>query len=376
MFDAFHDVEAKAKAGNKNAKDVMQSWADAEWFLNRNEVAKQSTVTVFKVAGETNTDDLSPAPDAWSRPDIPLHALAMLKNSRGGGCPEPDVDGEVGPVKKIQELQAMGHPLAYVGDVVGTGSSRKSATNSILWYFGDDIPHVPNKRGGGVCIGNKIAPIFYNTMEDSGALPLEMPVDMMNTGDVIDIFPYEGVTKKHGTEDVLCKWELKTDVLLDEVRAGGRIPLIIGKGLTNKARASLGLAPSDVFRSPVAVSADVKGYSLAQKMVGRACGLPEGAGVLPGNYCEPAMTTVGSQDTTGPMTRDELKDLACLGFSADLVMQSFCHTAAYPKPVDVQTHHTLPDFIRTRGGISSPWRWYHPLLVEPHVVARYCGYRW
>lgn len=352
MFDAFHDVEAKAKAGNKNAKDVMQSWADAEWFLNRNEVAKKITVTVFKVAGETNTDDLSPAPDAWSRPDIPLHALAMLKNSRGGGCPEPDVDGEVGPVKKIQELQAMGHPLAYVGDVVGTGSSRKSATNSILWYFGDDIPHVPNKRGGGVCIGNKIAPIFYNTMEDSGALPLEMPVDMMNTGDVIDIFPYEGVTKKHGTEDVLCKWELKTDVLLDEVRAGGRIPLIIGKGLTNKARASLGLAPSDVFRSPVAVSADVKGYSLAQKMVGRACGLPEGAGVLPGNYCEPAMTTVGSQDTTGPMTRDELKDLACLGFSADLVMQSFCHTAAYPKPVDVQTHHTLPDFIRTRGGIS------------------------
>lgn len=352
MFDAFHDVEAKAKAGSKNAQAVMESWAAGEWFLNRPEVPEKITVTVFKVAGETNTDDLSPAPDAWSRPDIPLHALAMLKNSRGGGCPEPDVEGSVGPVKKIKELQAMGHPLAYVGDVVGTGSSRKSATNSILWYFGEDIPCVPNKKSGGVCIGGKIAPIFYNTMEDSGALPIEMPVENLNTGDVIDIYPYKGVTMKHGTSEEVCSWELKTEVLLDEVRAGGRIPLIIGKGLTNKARASLGMAPSDIFRSPVADAKQVKGYSLAQKIVGRACGLAEGQGVLPGNYCEPAMTTVGSQDTTGPMTRDELKDLACLGFSADLVMQSFCHTAAYPKPVDVQTHHTLPDFIRTRGGIA------------------------
>ena len=352
MFDSFHDVEAKAKAGNKHAKEIIQSWADGEWFLNRPEVAKKITVTVFKVAGETNTDDLSPAPDAWSRPDIPLHALAMLKNGRGDGCPSPDVEGSVGPVTKINELIKKGHPLAYVGDVVGTGSSRKSATNSILWYFGDDIPFVPNKKGGGVCIGAKIAPIFYNTMEDSGALPIEMPVDMMNTGDVIDIYPYEGVTKKHGTDEVLCNWSLKTDVLLDEVRAGGRIPLIIGKGLSNKARESLGLTASTIFRTPQADAKQVKGYSLAQKMVGRACGLPEGSGVLPGMYCEPAMTTVGSQDTTGPMTRDELKDLACLGFSADLVMQSFCHTAAYPKPVDVQTHHTLPDFIRTRGGVA------------------------
>lgn len=351
MFDAFHDVEAKAKAGNTHAKAVLQSWADAEWFLKRAPVPEKITVTVFKVPGETNTDDLSPAPDAWSRPDIPLHALAMLKNSRPG-CPEPDVDGMRGPTKVYDELKKSGFPLAYVGDVVGTGSSRKSATNSILWFFGDDIPNVPNKRGGGVCIGSKIAPIFYNTMEDSGALPLEMPVDNLNTGDIIDIFPYEGVTKRHGTDEVICNWTLKTQVLLDEVRAGGRIPLIIGKGLTNKSRASLGLPATDVFRSPVADVKPVEGYTLAQKMVGRACGLPEGQGVLPGLYCEPAMTTVGSQDTTGPMTRDELKDLACLGFSADLVMQSFCHTAAYPKPVDVQTHHTLPDFIRTRGGVS------------------------
>lgn len=351
MFDAFNDVDAKAKAGNKAAQGVLQSWADAEWFLNRPEVPKKITVTVFKVSGETNTDDLSPAPDAWSRPDIPLHALAMLKNGRDG-CPPPDVDGSCGPVKAIDELKKKGHPLAYVGDVVGTGSSRKSATNSILWFFGDDIPHVPNKRGGGVCIGAKIAPIFYNTMEDSGALPLEMPVDKLNTGDVIDIYPYEGVTKAHGTDEVLCTWSLKTEVLLDEVRAGGRIPLIIGKGLTNKSRAALGLDGSTVFRSSAGDAKEAKGFTLAQKMVGRACGLPEGKGILPGTYCEPAMTTVGSQDTTGPMTRDELKDLACLGFSADLVMQSFCHTAAYPKPVDVHTHHTLPDFIRTRGGIS------------------------
>jgi len=350
MFEAFYDVEAKAKAGNKHAQKVVQSWANAEWFLNRPEVPRKITVTVFKVPGETNTDDLSPAPDAWSRPDIPLHALAMLKNARPGI--KPDVEGSVGPISLYEELQKKGFPLAYVGDVVGTGSSRKSATNSILWFFGEDIPFVPNKKGGGVCIGSKIAPIFYNTMEDSGALPIEMPVDKLSTGDVIDIFPYEGVTKRHNSNEVVCEWKLKTDVLLDEVRAGGRIPLIIGKGLTVRARASLGLSPTTVFRVPSVDVPNVKGFTLAQKMVGRACGLPAGKGVLPGVYCEPAMTTVGSQDTTGPMTRDELKDLACLGFSADLVMQSFCHTAAYPKPVDVITHHTLPDFIRTRGGVS------------------------
>jgi len=350
MFESFFDVEAKAKAGNKEAARVLESWAKAEWFTSRPEVPKKITVTVFKVSGETNTDDLSPAPDAWSRPDIPLHALAMLKNAREGIV--PDVEGAVGPIKVYDALKKKGFPLAYVGDVVGTGSSRKSATNSILWFFGTDIPNVPNKRGGGVCIGNKIAPIFYNTMEDSGALPLEMPVENLNTGDVIDIYPYEGLTKRHGTDEVVCSWSLKTDVLLDEVRAGGRIPLIIGKSLTAKARASLGLEPSNVFRFPVADVPHVEGFTLAQKMVGRACGLPSDKGVLPGQYCEPSMTTVGSQDTTGPMTRDELKDLACLGFSADLVMQSFCHTAAYPKPVDVQTHHSLPDFIRTRGGVS------------------------
>jgi aconitate hydratase 2 / 2-methylisocitrate dehydratase len=350
MFEAFYDVEAKAKAGNKHAIRVMKSWADAEWFLSKPEVPKKITVTVFKVSGESNTDDISPAPDAWSRPDIPLHALAMLKNAREGIVPE--VDGVVGPLSQYDELKKKGFPLAYVGDVVGTGSSRKSATNSILWFFGSDIPNVPNKRAGGVCIGTQIAPIFYNTMEDSGALPLEMPVENLNNGDVIDIYPYEGLTKAHGTDKVVAKFNLKSDVLLDEVRAGGRIPMIIGKGLTARARASLGLEPTTVFRSSVRVLPEVKGYTLAQKMVGRACGLPAGKGVLPGQYCEPAMTTVGSQDTTGPMTRDELKDLACLGFSADLVMQSFCHTAAYPKPVDVTTHHSLPDFIRTRGGVS------------------------
>jgi len=351
MFDAFHDVESKASKGNAHAKAVIQSWANAEWFLSKPEVPEKLTVTVFKVAGETNTDDLSPAPDAWSRPDIPLHALAMLKNGRPGSL-APDVEGQIGPIKGIEELKKKGFPLAYVGDVVGTGSSRKSATNSILWHFGVDIPNVPNKRGGGVCIGGKIAPIFYNTMEDSGALPLEMPVDNLQTGDVIDIYPYQGVTKRHGTNEVICNWKLKTDVLLDEVRAGGRIPLIIGKDLTGKSRKYLGLPPSTVFRTPFADAKKAAGFTLAQKMVGRACGLPENQGILPGIYCEPTMTTVGSQDTTGPMTRDELKDLACLGFSADLVMQSFCHTAAYPKPVDVQTHHTLPDFIRTRGGVS------------------------
>ena len=341
MFDAFYTVEEKAKAGNKFAQQVMQSWADAEWFLSKPEVAKKLTVTVFKVPGETNTDDLSPAPDAWSRPDIPLHALAMLKNEREGVSENP--------LQEIEKLKEKGHQVAYVGDVVGTGSSRKSATNSVLWCMGDDIPFVPNKRGGGICIGSKIAPIFFNTMEDSGALPLEFDVTSLNTGDVIDIFPYEGVVKTHETGAVITEFKIKTDVILDEVRAGGRIPLIIGRGLTTRARTALGLEDSTVFRLPADVAASSKGYTLAQKMVGKACGV---AGVRPNQYCEPKMTTVGSQDTTGPMTRDELKDLACLGFSADLVMQSFCHTAAYPKPVDVETHHTLPDFIRNRAGVS------------------------
>lgn len=347
MFDNFYDVEEKAKASNEYAKQVMQSWADAEWFLNRPALAEKITVTVFKVTGETNTDDLSPAPDAWSRPDIPLHALAMLKNAREGI--EPDQLGVVGPIKQIEALQQKGYPLAYVGDVVGTGSSRKSATNSVLWFMGDDIPNVPNKRGGGLCLGGKIAPIFFNTMEDAGALPIEVDVNNLNMGDVIDVYPYIGEVRHHETGELLASFELKTDVLIDEVRAGGRIPLIIGRGLTTKAREALGLPHSDVFRQAKDVAESARGYSLAQKMVGRACGV---AGIRPGAYCEPKMTSVGSQDTTGPMTRDELKDLACLGFSSDLVMQSFCHTAAYPKPVDVTTHHTLPDFIMNRGGVS------------------------
>jgi len=350
MFDAFHDVAEKAKAGNEHAKAVMQSWADGEWFTNRPAVAEKVSLSVFKVTGETNTDDLSPAPDAWSRPDIPLHALAMLKMARDGI--NPDVPGSVGPIKQMEELKAKGFPVAYVGDVVGTGSSRKSATNSVLWFFGDDIPNVPNKRAGGFCFGTKIAPIFYNTMEDAGALPIEFDCSNLAMGDVIDVYPYAGKVCKHGTDEVITTFELKTDVLLDEVRAGGRIPLIIGRGLTEKARAELGLAPSTLFKKPEAPTDSGKGFTLAQKMVGRACGLPEGKGVRPGTYCEPKMTTVGSQDTTGPMTRDELKDLACLGFSADLVMQSFCHTAAYPKPIDVNTHHTLPDFIMNRSGVS------------------------
>ncbi|EEA0955123.1 bifunctional aconitate hydratase 2/2-methylisocitrate dehydratase [Salmonella enterica] len=347
MFDNFYDVEEKAKAGNDYAKQVMQSWADAEWFLSRPPLAEKITVTVFKVTGETNTDDLSPAPDAWSRPDIPLHAQAMLKNAREGI--EPDQPGVVGPIKQIEALAKKGFPLAYVGDVVGTGSSRKSATNSVLWFMGDDIPFVPNKRGGGLCLGGKIAPIFFNTMEDAGALPVEVDVSRLNMGDVIDVYPYKGEVRHHETGELLANFELKTDVLIDEVRAGGRIPLIIGRGLTTKAREALGLPHSDVFRQAKDVAESSRGFSLAQKMVGRACGV---AGVRPGAYCEPKMTSVGSQDTTGPMTRDELKDLACLGFSADLAMQSFCHTAAYPKPVDVTTHHTLPDFIMNRGGVS------------------------
>lgn len=347
MFDAFHDVVEKMQAGNSYAKQVVESWADAEWFLSRPKLADKITLTVFKVPGETNTDDLSPAPDAWSRPDIPLHALAMLKNARDGIV--PDQPGAVGPISKVAELKTKGFPLVYVGDVVGTGSSRKSATNSVLWLMGDDIPFVPNKRAGGFCFGGKIAPIFFNTMEDAGALPVELDVSNMEMGDIIDVYPYEGVVKRHGSDEVISTFELKTEVLLDEVRAGGRIPLIIGRGLTDKARETLGLAASEVFVRPAVVADSAKGFTLAQKMVGKACGV---AGIRPGQYCEPKMTSVGSQDTTGPMTRDELKDLACLGFSADLVMQSFCHTAAYPKPVDVNTHHTLPDFIMNRGGVS------------------------
>ncbi len=348
MFDQFHDVKEKADKGNAHAKGVLQSWADAEWFTSRPEVPKSITVSIFKVTGETNTDDLSPAPDAWSRPDIPLHALAMLKNKRDGITPEED--GKRGPIKFIEDLRARGHLVAYGGDVVGTGSSRKSATNSVLWFTGEDIPFVPNKRFGGVCLGSKIAPIFYNTMEDAGALPIELDVNQMNMGDVVELRPYDGKAFKDGKE--IASFHVKSEVLFDEVRAGGRIPLIIGRGLTAKAREALGLPPSTLFRLPQNPVDTKKGFSLAQKMVGRACGLPEGQGVRPGTYCEPKMTSVGSQDTTGPMTRDELKDLACLGFSADLVMQSFCHTAAYPKPVDVKMHHELPEFISTRGGVS------------------------
>ena len=352
VFDAFHDVADKAKAGNVNAQAVMQSWADAEWFTTRKDVPSEIKLTVFKVTGETNTDDLSPAQDAWSRPDIPLHANAMLKNERDGINPE--VPGEVGPLNQIKALIAQGNQVAYVGDVVGTGSSRKSATNSVLWFFGDDIAHIPNKKDGGYCLGSKIAPIFFNTMEDAGALPIEIDVANMNMGDEIVLNIDHAAAKVTASKNgaVIAEAELKTPVLLDEVRAGGRINLIVGRGLTTKAREALGLPVSTLFRAPVQPAATGKGFTQAQKMVGRACGLPEGQGVLPGTYCEPKMTTVGSQDTTGPMTRDELKDLACLGFSADLVMQSFCHTAAYPKPVDVQMQHTLPDFIMNRGGVS------------------------
>jgi len=340
MFDAFYDVEAKAKEGNKVAQSVLESWANAEWFTNRDKVAESIKVTVFKVTGETNTDDLSPAPDAWSRPDIPLHALAMYKVQR---------DGIHDAKAQIEELKEKGHQIAFVGDVVGTGSSRKSATNSVLWYTGDDMPGTPNKRGGGICIGGKVAPIFFNTMEDAGALVFEAPVDDLNMGDVIEIRPYEGKIINVTSGEVISEFALKSDVILDEVQAGGRINLIIGRGLTGRARESLGLGNVDTFRAPVQPVDTNKGYTLAQKMVGKACGIE---GVRAGTYVEPKMTTVGSQDTTGPMTRDELKDLACLGFSADLVMQSFCHTAAYPKPVDINTQHTLPDFIINRGGVS------------------------
>jgi len=354
VFESFYDIETLHKNGCAAATKVLESWANAEWFLRRPEVPEVITATVFKVTGETNTDDLSPAQDAWSRPDVPLHAVAMLKNTREGI--DPIKDGEIGPLQKIKELQDKGFPLTYVGDVVGTGSSRKSATNSVLWFMGDDIPHVPNMKGGGLCLGGKIAPIFFNTMEDSGALPIELDVDNLNMGDVIDVYPHQGKVTSHDSGDLITQFDLKTPVILDEVRAGGRIPLIIGRGLTGKARMALGQgeAVADIFTMPT-LPAGAKapgGFTLGQKMVGKACGLPEGEGIVPGQYCEPKMTTVGSQDTTGPMTRDELKALACLGFTADLVMQSFCHTAAYPKPVDVITHHTLPDFIETRGGVS------------------------
>ncbi len=339
VFAAFDDVEKKAAAGNANAKAVLASWAAAEWFTSRPSLAAKITVTVFKVVGETNTDDLSPATDAWSRPDIPLHALAMLKNPR---------EGITNAVAQIEELKKKGHPIAYVGDVVGTGSSRKSATNSVLWHMGDDVPHVPNKRSGGVVLGGKIAPIFFNTMEDSGALPIECDVTRLAMGDVITVYPYEGrITNEAG--ETIATFELKTQVLLDEVQAGGRIPLIIGRSVTTRARKALGLAASEAFRLPVQPPDTGRGFTLAQKIVGRACGV---AGVRPGTYCEPVTSTVGSQDTTGPMTRDELKELACLRYSADLVMQSFCHTAAYPRPVDVDTHKTLPEFMHTRGGVA------------------------
>lgn len=347
MFDAFYDVKDKADAGNAYAQQIMASWAAAEWFTSKPALADKITVTVFKVSGETNTDDLSPAPDAWTRPDIPLHANAMLKMARQGI--EPDEVGRLGPLKLINALKEKGFPLAYVGDVVGTGSSRKSAINSVLWHMGDDIPFIPNKRAGGYCFGSNIAPIFFNTLEDAGALPIEMDVSKMAMGDIIDVYPYEGVVKRHNSDEVIAVFSLKTEVIRDEVRAKGRIPLIIGRGLTGRAREALGLEPSDLFIKPVDPEETGKGYTLAQKIVGNACGT---TGVRAGMYCEPKMATVGSQDTTGPMTRDELKDLACLGFSADLTMQSFCHTAAYPKPIDINTQHTLPDFIMTRGGVS------------------------
>ncbi len=346
VFDAFHDVAEKATDGNNLAKSVIQSWANAEWFLKNKEVPKSIKTIVFKANGETNTDDLSPAQEAWSRPDIPLHALAMFKMERDGLT--PDIPGEIGPMTQIEEIKSNNLPVTFIGDVLGTGSSRKSATNSVLWFFGDDIPGVPNKRSGGICFGTKVAPIFFNTMEDAGALVFEASVDDISHGDIVEIFPYDGkIVDEVG--NIITTFSHKSDVILDEVRAGGRINLIVGRGLTQRAREFLNLPATEVFREPTVQDESQKGYTLAQKMVGKACGKN---GVRPGTYCEPIMTTVGSQDTTGPMTRDELKDLACLGFSADLVMQSFCHTAAYPKPVDIETQHSLPDFIMNRGGVS------------------------
>ncbi|OIO57805.1 MAG: bifunctional aconitate hydratase 2/2-methylisocitrate dehydratase [Alphaproteobacteria bacterium CG_4_10_14_0_2_um_filter_63_37] len=335
VYDSFNSVAEKFKVGSAGAAKVLQSWAAAEWFTTRAPLAEEITVTVFKVPGETNTDDLSPASQAFTRPDIPVHALSMLMAKMPGA------------IETIAELKAKGHPVAYVGDVVGTGSSRKSAANSVLWHTGDDIPFVPNKRGGGVVLGGKIAPIFFNTAEDSGALPIECDVGSLEMGDVITINTAKGAITKNGA--VVSTFTLAPETIMDEVRAGGRIPLIIGRGLTAKARELLGMSPIELFVKPSDPVDTGKGYTLAQKMVGKACGV---TGVRPGAYCEPAMTTVGSQDTTGPMTRDEIKELACLGFSADLVMQSFCHTAAYPKPVDIKMHHSLPGFISTRGGVA------------------------
>ncbi len=334
IYDAYHDVTEKAKT-NAWAQKLVESWANADWFTSKPALPESITVTVFKVAGETNTDDLSPATEAWSRPDIPVHAVAMLRD-RVPNLPQV-----------VAELKAKGHPVAYVGDVVGTGSSRKSAMNSVMWWFGDDIPHVPNKRQGGVVLGGKIAPIFFNTAEDSGSLPIECDVSQMEMGDVITIYPFKGEIHKNGA--VISTFTLTPETMPDEVRAGGRVPLIIGRALTERARRSLNLPASDLFLRQSIPNDTGKGYTLAQKMVGKACGLE---GVRAGQYCEPHMTTVGSQDTTGAMTRDELKELACLGFSADLVMQSFCHTAAYPKPVDVKLQHSLPEFITSRGGVS------------------------
>ena len=339
IFDAFNEIFELSKK-NKYAKKVIEEWADAKWFTEKEDIKEQIKLTVFKVSGEINTDDLSPAPDAWSRPDIPLHALAMFKMPRTG------LDDPLGTIEKLKEK---GNPLVFVGDVVGTGSSRKSATNSVLWHMGDEIPYIPNKKEGGYCFGGKIAPIFFNTLEDSGAFPIEMDVSKMLMGQEIILEPLKGRVIDANTNETLSEFKLKTDVLLDEVRANGRIPLIIGRQLTDKSREALGMDTSDVFRRPDTSDASKSGYTLAQKMVGKACGVE---GIRPGTYCEPRMTTVGSQDTTGPMTRDELKELACLGFSADLVMQSFCHTAAYPKPVDIETQHNLPDFIMNRGGVS------------------------
>ena len=339
IFDSFNDIFELSKT-NEHAKKVINSWANAEWFTSKEDIPENIKLTVFKVPGEINTDDLSPAPDAWSRPDIPLHALAMLKMPR---------DGINEPLKTIEDLKKKGNQVVFVGDVVGTGSSRKSATNSVLWHMGDEIPAITNKKEGGFCFGGKIAPIFYNTLEDSGAFPIECDVSRLEMGQEIIFEPFKGKISDANTNELLSEFKLKTEVLLDEVRANGRIPLIIGRQLTDKTREVLGLEPTDIFRRPNQNDTSKKGYTLAQKMVGKACGVE---GVRPGDYCEPRMSTVGSQDTTGPMTRDELKELACLGFSADLVMQSFCHTAAYPKPVDIDTQHSLPEFIKTRGGVS------------------------
>ena len=339
IFDAFNEIFELSKT-NEYAKKVVDAWAEGKWFTEKAKLPEQIKLTVYKVPGEINTDDLSPATDAWSRPDIPLHALAMFKMPR---------EGLDRPLETIEELKEKGNPLVFVGDVVGTGSSRKSATNSVLWHMGDEIPYIPNKKEGGFCFGGKIAPIFFNTLEDSGAFPIELDVSKMEMGQEIILEPYNGKVLDASSNDVISTFELKTDVLLDEVRANGRIPLIIGRQLTDKTREALDLEPTDIFTRPDAADVSDKGYTLAQKMVGKACGVE---GIRPGTYCEPRMTTVGSQDTTGPMTRDELKELACLGFSADLVMQSFCHTAAYPKPVDIETQHNLPDFIMNRGGVS------------------------